>query len=223
MSAADLKHTFPWWVSATLAFIAGFADASSFVGADGIFCAHVTGNFVVLASDVARHANTDAWLKLATFPVFVGSVLATTSIHRRMSSDVRSMRLLPLIKAAFLAIAATLPFVISTSVAGVGRSAVVTLLVIAMGIQNSLHRLHTTLGPMTTVMTGNVTQWFVEKLIATPIADPAKHRVLGFIIVAFAAGCIAGACGVAQFGFVVLYVPALLTVALRRGFSRHRT
>src|SRR5450755_4827614 len=69
-------------VGTCLAFIAGFADATSFVGADGIFCAHVTGNFVVLAADLARHAHADEWLKLATFPIFVTSVLGVTRVYR---------------------------------------------------------------------------------------------------------------------------------------------
>ena len=40
-----------------------------------MFCAHVTGNFVVLDADVARGARADEWLKLATFPIFVSAVL----------------------------------------------------------------------------------------------------------------------------------------------------
>jgi uncharacterized membrane protein YoaK (UPF0700 family) len=196
-------------VGPALSFMAGFADASSFVGADGIFCAHVTGNFVVLAADLARHARADEWLKLATFPIFVAAILVSTSIHRRFGTEPtpRSTRALLAVKSALFAVAVAVTFVVPTSTPGLGRTLVVSLLVAAMGMQNAIHRLTPTLGPMTTVMTGNVTQWFVEARIPGPPANADKHRLLAFVILAFALGCVGGALGVARFGFAVLVVP----------------
>jgi uncharacterized membrane protein YoaK (UPF0700 family) len=204
-------------VGPVLSFMAGFADASSFVGADGIFCAHVTGNFVVLAADLARHARADEWLKLATFPIFVAAVLASASIHRRFGTEPtpRSTRALLAGKSALFAAAVVVTFVLPTGVPGIGRTLVVSLLVTAMGMQNAIHRLAPTLGPMTTVMTGNVTQWFVEARIAGPPANAEKRRLLAFVIAAFAVGCVAGALGVTRFGFFVLVVPMGLALVAR--------
>jgi uncharacterized membrane protein YoaK (UPF0700 family) len=204
-------------VAVCLAFVAGFADASSFVGAGGIFCAHVTGNFVVLAADLARHAHADEWLKLATFPLFVLAVLAATRLHRRPAPGpgARAPRLLLALMSALFGVAAALAVALPRTAVGWSRPAIVTCLVIAMGVQNAMHRLNPSLGPMTTVMTGNVTQWFMEKLL--PVAPEAKpkHRLLGVVIAAFAGGCIAGALGVARVGFVVLLVPTAVALFVR--------
>ncbi len=204
-------------VGPALAFMAGFADASTFVGADGIFCAHVTGNFVVLAADLARHARADEWLKLATFPLFVAAVLASTAVHRRLGPTVapRSTRALLLVKSALFGAAVAVTFVLPTTEDGLGRTLIVSLLVIAMGIQNTLHRLNPSLGAMTTVMTGNVTAWFVESRLPGPPGSAEKHRLLAVIIVAFAAGCVLGALGVARFGFVILVVPSVVALVVR--------
>jgi uncharacterized membrane protein YoaK (UPF0700 family) len=203
-------------LGACLAFIAGFADASSYVGADGIFCAHVTGNFVVLAADLARHAHADEWLKLATFPIFVTSVLGITRVYRGVAEPGPSStrQLLGFMSLLFGA-AAALGFVLPSSAHAATKPLIVTLLVIAMAAQNSMHRLNTSLGPMTTVMTGNVTGWLVEKIRPVPAANAAKHRVLGFAIAAFAVGCVTGALSVARFGFGALAAPLAVTFFAR--------
>src|SRR5580692_6199959 len=73
-----------------LAFTAGFADTATFVGADRVFCAHMTGNLVVFASEAARQSGPEEWLKLATFPVFVAAVVGTTSLTRASDGPVES-------------------------------------------------------------------------------------------------------------------------------------
>jgi uncharacterized membrane protein YoaK (UPF0700 family) len=204
-------------IAPALAFTAGFADASTFVGADGIFCAHVTGNFVVLAADLARNARADEWLKLATFPIFVVAVLIATRVHRSHAPDAiaRSPRTLLAVKSLLFATAAILGGFTDASVSGPGRTAIVALLVTAMGIQNAMHRLTPTLGPMTTVMTGNVTNWFAEALAPQTPEGAHKRRLLGLVIASFVAGCVAGGLGVARAGFAVLVVPAAVTLFAR--------
>jgi uncharacterized membrane protein YoaK (UPF0700 family) len=205
-------------VAAALAFTAGFADASTFVGADGVFCAHVTGNFVVLAADLARHADRGEWLKLATFPVFVGAVLLTTWLNRSSLTplDARGVRRLLAIKAGLIGAASVFGVTARESGPGATRTAIVVLLVAAMGVQNALHRLRPTLGAMTTVMTGNVTSWVAGVVLpATAPGEAEKRRVLGVVIVLFAIGCLAGALGVARAGFAVLVVPAVAALVAR--------
>jgi uncharacterized membrane protein YoaK (UPF0700 family) len=205
-------------LGATLGFVAGFADASTFVGADGVFCAHVTGNFVVLAADLALHARADEWLKLATFPVFVFAVVAAIWLYRRVHERLgaATVRWLLLVKAGLIGSAAVVGMAFRSNVAGAGRTVIVSLLVAAMGIQNALHRLNPApLGAMTTVMTGNVTQWLVEIVWPQASQDRAKHRLLGVVIASFAVGCVGGAWGVAWFGFGVLLLPMVVVLVAR--------
>jgi uncharacterized membrane protein YoaK (UPF0700 family) len=204
-------------VGSALAFTAGFADASTFVGADGVFCAHVTGNFVVLASDLARRADAGGWLKLSTFPVFVAAVLVTTWVSSRSSGPLQTstMRRLLALKAVLLGAAAIVGAAGTPSRPGIARSTIVTLLVVAMGIQNTIHRLRPTLGVMTTVMTGNVTSWLTGVLLPAPVSDAPKRRALGLVIAFFAVGCFAGAAGVVSIGFGALAFPTAVALLTR--------
>lgn len=201
-----------------LGFVAGFSDASTFVGADGIFCAHVTGNFVVLAADLALHAGADEWLKLATLPIFVVAVLVATWGYRRLHGRFgpATVRHLLVLKAALIGAAAIVGLTTHSSSAGIARSTIVALLVVAMGIQNALHRLNPTpLATMTTVMTGNVTQWLGDSILPAASRDGEKHRLLGAIIGSFALGCAVGAWSVARLGFGMLAVPAAVVLIAR--------
>ncbi|HEY3255801.1 MAG TPA: YoaK family protein [Polyangiaceae bacterium] len=199
-------------LGATLGFVAGFADASTFVGADGTFCAHITGNLVTLAADFSRHPGRDQWLKLATLPVFVGAALGAAWLRRRRSKApiAGTVRPLLLLNSTLFALVACLALTAGARAnePGAIRSAVVALLVVAMGIQNAMHAFNPGFGPTTTVMTGNTTHWFVEKVMPGGPEKAAQHRQLGSTIAAFVAGCACGAFGVVHFGFVVLALPA---------------
>jgi uncharacterized membrane protein YoaK (UPF0700 family) len=204
-------------LGASLAFTAGFADASTYVGADGVFCAHVTGNIVVLAADLARGALADEWMKVATFPIFVLAVLGSTWASRRVQAppSPRTARGLLMLKALLIAAAAVIGLSLPSTSPGAARASIVALLVTAMGIQNAVHALNPSFGPMTTVMTGNVTRWFSELLKPPAPYDPAKHRQLGLLIGAFALGCAGGAWGVAHAGFGVLALPVAVVLLAR--------
>jgi uncharacterized membrane protein YoaK (UPF0700 family) len=127
----------------------------------------------------------------------------------------RSPRALLAAKSLLFGAAAIVGRFTHASESGPGRIAIVTLLVTAMGIQNAFHRLNPTFGPMTTVMTGNVTSWFVEGFSAVTPESVRKRRLLGIVIASFAAGCVAGALGVAHAGFGVLAVPAVVILLAR--------
>jgi uncharacterized membrane protein YoaK (UPF0700 family) len=204
-------------IVALLAFIAGFADASTFVGAQGVFCAHVTGNFVVLAADLARGVDKDEWLKLATFPIFVATVLAVSAMHRRLALDppVMTRRLLSLKAIIFVAAAALGPAAGTPPASGPPRAAIVALLVTAMGIQNAMHRIHGKLGPMTTVMTGNVTQLLADSIAPSTPEARARRQALVAVILSFAVGCATGAVSVWRFGFAMLLIPAVAALGTR--------
>jgi uncharacterized membrane protein YoaK (UPF0700 family) len=201
----------------SLAFTAGFADASTFVGAGQVFCAHVTGNFVVLAADLTHNPGADEWTKLATFPIFVLAVAGSIWAAKRLGAAPApaTVRGLMLLKAALIGAAAAVGLAFPATSSGAARASIVALLVAAMGIQNALHSLNPALGPMTTVMTGNVTRWLSE-WVAPPVPpDRARRSLLGLIIGGFALGCAGGAWGVAHHGFGVLALPAAVVLAAR--------
>lgn len=195
--------------SAGLAFVAGYADTASFVGADGIFCAHVTGNFVVLAADLARGAHASDWLKLSTFPLFVLAVAVTTRLTR--GGAPLSPRTLVSVSVALLTASAALAAWAPAEPNALVTGTLVGAMVLAMGVQNAMHRLHPSLGPMTTVMTGNVTG-FVAELVryAKTGGDASKLRLGGALIVAFTLGCLGGAFGTHYVGLASVVVPAMV-------------
>src|SRR5258707_15297601 len=75
-----------------LTFVAGFTDATTFVAADKLFSAHVTGNFIVFAYDLLIGADHSAYIKLMTFPVFVASAMLA-AWHNRPDRPARLLKL----------------------------------------------------------------------------------------------------------------------------------
>ncbi len=207
--------TAPRHVPALLAFVAGFCDAATFVQGGHIFSAHVTGNLVTFAADLARGVDGNEWLKLVTFPVFAITVLIAAWAHRRISargsahdatSRLISAELVVLLIATGLAMfKMTLP-----DAPGI-RWLIICSVVVAMAIQNSLHRLDEQTGPFTTVMTGNVTSWLVE----VAHGQSVKRRTLGILLLAFTIGCLAGAYGVLWYRFAALLIPAVVLAVVR--------
>ena len=63
------------YITILLAITAGYCDTVTFVSVNELFSAHVTGNFIVFAYDIIKHADTEAWLKLLSFPVFILAVI----------------------------------------------------------------------------------------------------------------------------------------------------
>ena len=57
-----------------LGLLAGYIDTSAFVGLYGLFTAHVTGNFVLIGSELARPSHAGVLpLKFLAIPAFAGS------------------------------------------------------------------------------------------------------------------------------------------------------
>ncbi len=66
--------------SLLLTLVASFTDSATFIGADKLFAAHVTGNFIILAYDIIHHAGRNEWSKLLAFPVFFLAVMLAGKI-----------------------------------------------------------------------------------------------------------------------------------------------
>jgi uncharacterized membrane protein YoaK (UPF0700 family) len=208
-------------LSLVLTLVAGFCDTVTFVAADSLFSAHVTGNFIVFAYDVVHHVDAHAWTKLGSFPVFVAAVAA----GRWVGGQAQSRYALLLWEGGLLLAAGLLVL----ALAGLGHRTVplmqlvAMLVVFAMGLQNAFGRLFAkeTYGP-TTVMTGNVTQATLDlmALLTTPGAADSvvSFRKQALIIGAFLVGCVGGAVAAKLAGLSVVALPGLLLLLLALGW-----
>src|SRR5450755_968216 len=90
------------FTSMILSFVAGYADTSTFVGADGLFSAHVTGNFVILAYDIVTNQIAGSWIKLISFPVFILAVFISTQIINDVNDDKKAVNRLIILEGFLL-------------------------------------------------------------------------------------------------------------------------
>ena len=191
-----LDQRFFLWI---LAFSAGFIDTATFIGAAGVFSAHVTGNFVVFAATLAsgQHAG---FAKLVTFPFFVAGVLFVGFFSDKLC---KKRGFFFMISCLILLSGVGLIFFKE----GTSFLACIMGLVFAMGMQNAAHKLYLKNTPTSTVMTGNVTQFFLDLIskVKSQIYFSTVEMVIAFFV-----GCVAAAlCGM-QFGIVSVIVPGVL-------------
>jgi len=214
-----IKH-----LSILLTIVAGFCDTVTFVAADSLFSAHVTGNFIVFAYDVVHHVDAHAWTKLVSFPVFVAAVAA----GRWVGGRALNRYALLLWEGGLLLLAGLL--VVALGWQG-DRTVLLMqlaamLVVFAMGLQNAFGRLFAkeTYGP-TTVMTGNVTQATLDIMawLTSPIATAEQTAALRkqlLVIGAFLLGCLSGAIAARLAGLSVVAGAGVLLLVLALGWHR---
>lgn len=203
-------------VATLLAFLSGFVDTAAFIHMQGLFVAHVTGNFVLLGAALASGemiaGKGAAALQLAALPVFFIAALLTGALAARLRPD-QSL-------AAILWVAMLLMVTVAGVSAGLGAgpwdAAGAVVLIWAMGMLNAAHRLHPVMGPPFAVMTGNVAALAIrtgQLLHITPApaesGSGAESKMLRAVI-AFAAGCACGALSQVWVGLAAVGIPALL-------------
>lgn len=202
-----------------LAFSAGFCDAATFTAANELFSAHVTGNFIVFAFDLAKGANAESWLKLVSFPVFTAAVALSGWLAAK---QLKSGYTLLLWESILLLIAAVLDVWCNKTGTGHNQLSITVpfIIILAMGIQNAFGRIYpkTVYGP-TTIMTGNVTQITLDIVKVFLPEEPGKERTSGLgkqllLIAGFLVGCIAGALLGSAFGLWTVALPGLLLLLL---------
>src|SRR5277367_81364 len=205
-----------------LSFNAGFVDTAGFLALQGLFTAHVTGNFVTLGASLVL-GTSGAIAKLLALPVFCAVVIAARLTGTLLSNrEVRAFEFLVGIKILLLIAGAALAIHFGPFHDGDSWQAIVTgmVLVSAMAIQNAVHRVHLASAPPSTLMTGTTTQVMLD--IADRIyprqgtdAPPARLMQMATNVVIFAIGC-----GVAALLYTRLNVwcfvvpPAVAVVAL---------
>jgi uncharacterized membrane protein YoaK (UPF0700 family) len=203
-----------------LSVTAGCTDITGFLGLDGLFTAHITGNMVILAAHVVDGSGARI-AEMLSVPVFVGGVGLTVLLAGGLESiGVASLCPLLLLQllllAGFLVVVAAGPRIDSNTT----RSILAGMFgVSAMAVQNALVQISLKGAPTTAVMTSNVTRFAVDvgkALLGGEPADVANARNRAVrtvpVIIGFAVGCGLGAACEAALGLWSLALPAGLAV-----------
>jgi uncharacterized membrane protein YoaK (UPF0700 family) len=199
-----------------LSFVAGYADTSTFVCANRLFSAHVTGNFVLFVYSILTNPSPSVWQNLLAFPVFVTAIVASSLIvaHSKYPGKILRLEGLLLLIVGIAAIIAR-----ST---GLQNNVFIFCLalttVAAMGLQNGFGKLypHTTYS-VTTIMTGNVTQFTLELMQYMRAKNPLvgllqSLRNQGLIIGSFFLGCTVGGVLSHFLGLSAMILPGLMVL-----------
>jgi uncharacterized membrane protein YoaK (UPF0700 family) len=209
-------------VAALLSFNGGFVDTAGFLGLQGLFTAHITGNFVTLASTLVQGTH-GVIAKLIALPEFVIIVALTRMLGAAMARhELPTLRLLLSAKVLFLIVFFVLavalgpfpdsdaPAALVTGFAGVG----------GMAIQNAVQRVHYASIPPTTLMTGNTTQAAIDAVdIMSGAAASTSTNILERFgrtirsVIWFAVGCALSAALYYLFGFWCLAVSVVVGAA----------
>jgi uncharacterized membrane protein YoaK (UPF0700 family) len=207
----------------------GYVDSAGFLALQGLFSAHVTGNFVTLGAALVL-GSTGVVAKLIALPLFCVVVALVRVLGYLLAAHaVSQLRVLLSLKLMLLLAAAVLAVRLGPFPNGDVWPALVTgmTLVSAMAVQNATQRLHLGAAPPTTIMTGNTTQAMidlVDVLRGLPAADPTRTRLthMAANILGFAAGCAAAALAYVYLHMWCFAVPpllALVAIALRPQFA----
>lgn len=209
-------------VAALLSFNGGFVDTAGFLGLQGLFTAHVTGNFVTLAATLVMGTH-GVIAKLIALPEFILVVAVARVAGSALRA--RAMPAPPILLSAkvcfllafFLLAVALGPFPDSDAPAALltGFAGIA-----AMALQNAVQRVHFAHIPPTTLMTGNTTQAVLDAvdLISGAAGDDAAAvrarfaRILRGILW-FAGGCTVAAILYYWVGFWCLAVPVVVGAA----------
>jgi uncharacterized membrane protein YoaK (UPF0700 family) len=218
MAPLQLRMTLPLLLSLN----AGFVDTAGFLALQGLFTAHVTGNFVTLGASLVL-GTSGAIAKLLALPVFCMVVilirLLSSALLRR---TLPALKIILGLKVVLLIAGAALAIHFGPFRNGDAWQAVVTgmVLVAAMAIQNAAHRIHLGSTPPSTLMTGTTTQIMIDlaDILYAPRSENAERpgaRLLGMAtnVVVFAAGCAAAALLYARIGVWCFVVPPVVGFA----------
>ena len=212
------------FTSIVLSFVAGYADTSTFVGADELFSSHVTGNFVMLAYDIVTNHVAGSWKKLIAFPIFILAVFISTMMMDLFDDEKKVVNWFIAAEGILLITAGLISrFNRHNNLDFLPEVLTPMLIVFAMGLQNACGRFFAkeVLAP-TTVMTGNTTQFIIDLTGYLRNKDQEKQNLklkivhILYVILPFLAGCISGGLITKKIGLGSVVFIVLLTLTLAR-------
>ena len=204
-----------------LSFVAGAVDSTTFLALSGMFAAHVTGNFVVLAVGLVSFQGHGVAAKLLALPVFLVAAWLSALFAQAWPWPRSTLCSLLLAEALLMCASLAVGYSLHAPVDADSLRAMALgmLLVAAMGVQSALGQLAFPKSPATTAMTTNVSRLAVElaRRLMRRMQDghragkreTAPHgavaEVIGFVI-----GCGCGAIGYKLGGFPWLIGPLIM-------------
>ena len=216
------KFISPAAIGGLLSFNGGFVDTAGFLGLQGLFTAHVTGNFVTLGAALVLGSHGIIG-KMLALPEFIAAIalarLAGAALRKRNRPVLRILlgAEVSLLVAFFLLAVVFGPFPDADSPAALltGFAGIA-----AMALQNAVQRVHLANLPPTTLMTGSTTQATIDAVDLLSGADPehaaairTRFGKLSLSIFYFAAGCAVSAVLYWLAGFWCLIVPVIVSAA----------
>src|ERR1700676_2180816 len=192
-----MKLTLP----TVLSFNGGYVDTVGYLSLQGLFTAHVTGNFVTIGAALV-FGTSGVVAKLLALPMFCVVIIVTRLVSFYLPARWPVLETMLTLKLLLLLVAAVLAIAIGPFANGDGATAIIMgmTLVSAMAIQNAAQRIHLGSAPPTTLMTGTTTQIMLD--IADMIrgapgvardAIRSRLRRMCVAVVSFAVGAAAGA------------------------------
>jgi uncharacterized membrane protein YoaK (UPF0700 family) len=209
-----------------LTFNGGFVDTAGFLAMQGLFTAHVTGNFVTIAASLVNGTSGNL-VKIAALPVFCIGILAVRLSTWSMPAP-RALNCALLAHALLLMLGAGAAAWLLPSHSGDQWQVMVTgcLLVLAMSVQNGLQRVHLPTHPPGTLMTGTTTQLVLELAMVLrggpEESAAAKQRATKMArqVTVFAVGCALSAVAYLSIGDwcfgISVVIAAMALVCVRR-------
>src|SRR5271170_739430 len=204
-----------------LSVTAGYVDTAGYLALQGLFTAHVTGNFVTLGASLVS-GTSGVLAKLLALPTFCVAIIVTRwASYRLPPRGLPVLRTMLSLKVVLLTVAAVLAMRYGPFLSGDSGAALATglALVSAMAIQNAAQRIHLGVSPPTTLMTGNTTQIMIDvadlmhgMAIEKQGALRARLPKMMAAVMAFALGCAGAAIVYARVGVYCFLIPPLLGV-----------
>ena len=204
-----------------MSVVAGSTDIIGFLGLNGLFTSHITGNIVILSAHIVAGDPTILSYILSV-PVFMLVLLLT----RLLAGGLEQTGLSTLRPLLLLQLLLLVGFLVLGVTAGPWKDANAVLAIIAgmcgvaaMAVQNALVQISLKDSPTTAVMTTNVTRFMLdlgEVLVGRDQAEVARARRSAVhtlpVIIGFVIGCALGAACQAVVGLWSLVLPTSLAV-----------
>lgn len=205
-----------------MAAIAGFTDVLSFVGVNHLFTAHITGNIVILISDIINH-NIGVTSKIIAIPLFIlfAGIMSYIIETSGKTSRILIGWFLLEIFFMFMFMWGGIQFIPYTAVNSFLYTLIGMFGVCAMAIHNTLLKTFMVTFPPCTVMTGNLTQFTIDfvgyffhrKKAGSPEKRKKTMGALkryGNVLLGFVTGGALGAIGYSSIGFWSVILPLLV-------------
>jgi uncharacterized membrane protein YoaK (UPF0700 family) len=215
-----MKLTLP----TVLSFNGGYVDTAGYLALQGLFTAHVTGNFVTIGAALV-FGTSGIVAKLLALPVFCIVIIITRLISFNLPRrDWPVLETMLTLKLLLLVVGGALAIGLGPFSNGDAWPAILTgmVLVSAMAIQNAAHRIHLGSSPPSTLMTGTTTQLMIDvadtfRGLAPETREATRPRMLRMFVavLTFAAGAAAAALLFGSVGTWCFAVPPIMALLAR--------